>query len=218
MSGISIDIATGPRLLNRRAMLIAGAGLAGLALPALAQTADEMTIGSADAPLHLVEYASLTCPHCAQFHISNWSTLKSRYIDAGRVRFTLREMATPPAAVALAMFQLARCEAASAEEYLRRVGVLFERQRAILATGTTAGVRDALLATGAEWGLSSAQVMACLGDPAGVDRIQRSIEGAIALGVTHTPSFLFNGVLDDDHAFHTPDGMMRILDARLAQL
>lgn len=206
--------------LPRRTVLIgASLGAVALATPSYAQvSADEMTIGSASARLHLIEYASLTCPHCAQFHAANWSALKSRYIDTGRVRFSLREMATSPPAVALAMFQVARCETTAPEEYLRRVSILFERQAAILATGTGAGVRDALLATGAEWGLSQEQVLACINDPAGVQRIQRSIEGAAALGVNHTPSFLFNGVLDDDHDFMTPEGMVRILEERLARL
>lgn len=203
---------------HRRRFLIAVAAATAAPTLARAQSTDDMTIGSVAAPLHLIEYASMTCSHCAQFHADNWLTLKTRYIDTGRVRFTLREMATPPPAVALAMFQLARCEGASGEEYLRRVGVLFERQRAILSAGTVAGVRDALLAAGAEWGLSQAQVLACLNDPAGVERIQRSIEGAMALGINHTPSFLFNGVLDEDHAFQTPDGMVRVLETRLARL
>lgn len=203
---------------HRRRFLMGAAAAAGASGLAYAQSNDEMTIGLASAPLHLTEYASMTCPHCAQFHLANWTTLKSRYIDTGRVRFTLREMATPPPAIALAMFQLARCEGASPDEYLRRVGVLFERQSAILGAGTLGGVRDALLAAGGQWGLSQAQVLACLNNPLGVQRIQRSIEGAMALGVNHTPSFLFDGVLDEDHAFQTPDGMVRILDARLARL
>lgn len=202
-----------------RRVVLTGA-LTGIAVPAFAQaSADrEMTIGSASARLHLIEYASLTCSHCAEFHHANWVTLKTRYVDTGRVRFSLREMATPPAPVSLGMFQLARCEANSAEEYLRRVGILFERQQAILATGSIEGVRDALLAAGAEWRLSPAQVMACLNDRSGINRIRRSMEGATALGVNHTPSFLFNGVLDDDHDFQTPAGMTRILDARLSRL
>ncbi len=205
---------------SRRAILAAGATAALGVAPAFAQAADpdDMTIGAATARLHLIEYASLTCPHCAQFHADNWDTLRARYIDTGRVRFTMREMATPPAAVSVGMFQLARCGGANAEEYLARVKVLFERQRAILGTGTMAGVRDALLATGAEWGLSQQQVMAALSDPAGGERIGRVSQGAAALGVNHTPSFVFNGTLDDDHAFMTRDGMVRMLDARLAQL
>lgn len=203
-------------LISRRAIL-AGCAAAAFAGTASAQTAGDMTVGSASAPLHLTEYASLTCAHCAHFHATNWATLKTRYIDTGRVRFTMREMATQPAAVALAMFQLARCGNAGPDEYMRRVGILFDRQHAILSTGTGAGVRDALLAAGGEWGLSQTAILASLNDPAGITRIQRSIDGATVLGVDHTPSFLFDGVLDDDHTFQTPDGMVRILEARLAQ-
>lgn len=204
---------------SRRTLLLAGAAAGfGAVLPAFAQSADDMTIGAGGAPLHLVEYASLTCPHCAQFHADNWETLRTRYIDTGRVRFTMREMATPPAGVAVGMFQLARCGGVGAEEYMRRVKVLFERQGAILATGSMAGVRDALLATGGEWGLSQDQVMQALMDQSGGERIRRTMESAAALGVNHTPSFLFNGALDDDHAFMEPAGMVRILDARLAAL
>lgn len=205
-----------PPSLCRRSLLLGAGAL--LATPASAQaTDDDMSIGSAAAPLHLVEYASLTCPHCAHFHAQNWATLKARYIDTGRIRFTLHEMVTPPAPVALAMFQLARCGGASADEYMRRVSVLFERQTAILGTGSMAGVLNALLATGAEWGLTNAQVMAALNDPAGVSRIERSIAAASAAGVTQTPSFSLDGELEQDPAFRTPEGMVRILDARLAQ-
>lgn len=73
---------------------------------AWAQTAnaDAMTIGSATAPVQLVEYASAACSHCAHFHATNWATLKTNYIDTGRVRLTLSEMLTAPAAVAFGMF------------------------------------------------------------------------------------------------------------------
>ncbi len=205
-------------MLTRRGVSLAiGAAYATLVEPAWGQAAsDEMSIGDARAPLHLIEYASLTCAHCAQFHASNWEILRARYIDTGRVRFTMREMATPPAQVAFAMFQVARANNAAAEEYLRRVKILFERQTTILGVGILGEVRDALIATGGEFGLAEADVMAAITDRAGAERLTRSIQGANALGVTHTPSFLFNGVLDDDHAFMTPDGMVRMLEARLA--
>lgn len=227
-AGLSLSAAKdqGERMITkpctRRAVLASAVlSTAGAALgvaPAFGQTVDDMTIGEAAARLHLVEYASLTCPHCAQFHADNWDTLRARYIDTGRVRFTLREMATAPAGVAVGMFQLARCGGADAEEYMRRVKILFERQRAILGTGAMIGVRDALLAIGAEWGLSAQQVMAALTDPAGGQRVTRISQSAAALGVNHTPSFLFNRVLNDDHAFLTREGMVRTLDTRLAQL
>ena len=172
-----------------------------------------MTIGAPRAPVSLIEYASATCSHCAAFHESNWSLLKSRYIDAGRVRFTLREMVTPPPAVAFAMFQLARAEGADSAEYFRRLAILYQRQQALFQSGTMAGVRAALVALGGEWGLTEPQVTASLNDEVGADRIRRSIAEAQARGVTSTPSFFLNGERVSDPAFRTPDGMTRILDA-----
>lgn len=193
---------------------MAFAALAGTA-HAVSLTADEVTIGAANAPLHLIEYASLTCPQCAEFHAAAWSTLQSRYIETGRVRFTFREMATAPPAVALAMFQLARCETTSPGEYLRRVSILFAQQRAILGTGTMAGVRDSLFAVGGQWGLSPEQIITCFNDEAAPTRITGSMERANALGITSTPSFLVNGERLTDPTFHTLAGMTAILDARL---
>lgn len=202
---------------SRRSFAAGSAAFVALAGKANAAglTVDDVTIGAANAPLHLVEYASLTCPHCAEFHLAAWSTLQSRYIDTGRVRFTFREMATAPPAVALAMFQLARCETTAPGEYLRRVGILFAQQRAILGTGTMAGVRDSLFAIGGQWGLSRDQITACFNDEAGPTRITRSMDGANALGITSTPSFIVNDERVADPAFHTLAGMTANLDARL---
>lgn len=198
----------------RRTFVLTAAAFA--AAPAAhASVGDEASIGAADAPLQLLEYASTTCPHCAAFHRSNWATLKSRYIDTGRVRFTLRELYTPPQAVALAMFQLARCENADASEYIRRVGVMFERQQQIMSSGTGEGVRNALLALAREWSLTDAQAMASINDPTGVERAQRSIAEAHARGVTATPTFFLGGEQVTDPAFFTLDGMSGIIDARL---
>jgi protein-disulfide isomerase len=204
--------------LSRRTLLPAALAAA-LAVrgQASATEAEQMTLGAANAPLHLIEYASAICPHCAHFHETNWATLKSAYIDAGRVRFTLHEMVTPPPAVALAMFQLARCGDSGADEYFRRLGVMFEQRARILETGTVAGVRDTLVALGGRWGLSAAQVMASLNDQQGVERMRRSIEEATRAGVSSTPTFIAAGELITDQDFHTPEGMRRILDYRLSR-
>jgi protein-disulfide isomerase len=188
-----------------------GAGAAHAAQP------DAMTIGSASAPLDLVEFASMTCPHCAHFHQANWETLKRNYIDTGRVRLTLHEMLTQPAQGAFAMFQLARAADADAPEYFRRVAILFERQQAIFANVATVGdLVNNLAAAGAEWGLSRDQVMASLQDPAAGPRMQRSIAEADAQGVTATPTFFLNGArLGAD--FQTPEVLVRTLDAALAR-
>lgn len=202
-------------MIHRRTFALAGAA-ALFSGAARATETEEMTIGAANAPLHLIEYASATCPHCAHFHETNFALLKSNYIDRGSVRLTMREMLTPPPAVALAMFQVARCAGAGADEYFRRLGVLFARRQAILESGTMAGVRDALFAIGGEWGLSNDQVWGAIFDPAGAARVRRSIEEASARGVNGTPAFFLNGQRVTDPNFLTPDGMSIILDAALA--
>lgn len=201
---------------SRRAFA-AGSLVLGLTGVARAQTADAdaMSIGSPTAPLQLIEFASAACSHCAHFHATNWATLKSNYIDTGRVRLTLSEMVTPPPAVAFGMFQLARCGNADAPEYFRRLGILFERQHAILATGTMGGVLTSLVALGAEWGLSEPQIMASLNDEAGRNRMMRSLEAADAAGVDSTPTFFLNGQRQGAD-FQDPDVMTRTLDAALS--
>jgi protein-disulfide isomerase len=177
---------------------------------------DAMSIGVAQAPLHLVEYASTTCPHCAQFHMANWAALKTNYIDTGRVRLTLQEILTPPPQAAFAMFQLARAGSADGPEYFRRVGVLFERQPTIFQATTVAELVTQLVAIGAEWGLTQEQVMASLNDQAGRARIMRSIEAAQVLGVNSTPTFILNGERQPSE-FQLSEVMTRTLDAALAR-
>lgn len=177
---------------------------------------DALSIGSATAPIHLVEYASMSCPHCAHFHSENWAQLKANYIDSGRVRLTVQEMLTEPAVAAFAMFQLARCGNVDGAEYFRRMGILFDRQRALMATGTVGALLESLVATGGEWGLTREQIMASLNDSAGEARISRSIAVANAAGVNSTPTFFVNGQRAPDD-FATPAGMVRTLDAALAR-
>ena len=199
-------------LLSRRTVAVAGlAALAG-SETALAQTTDDMTIGAASARVSLVEYASTTCPHCAEFHEHNWAALKANYVDTGRVRLTMRELLTPPPSVALAMFQLARAQGADANEYFRRIAILYQRQRVFFQAGTVENLRVALVRLGGEWGLTEAQVMASLNDENGIARIRRSIAEANARGVTGTPTFFLNGQRVSDPDFHTPEGMARVLN------
>jgi protein-disulfide isomerase len=205
---------------TRRTLLLTAA--AGVLLAACQQTdaapsnATDMTVGAADAPVHLIEYASATCPHCAEFHETVWPQLKQHYIDTGKVRFTFREMATPPAPVAVAGFQLARCGGADANTYLTRVGVLFDQQSNILSGGTMQSVRDALVRIGGAANLSEEQVMACITDEAGAERVRASAEEAnTRFGVTGTPTFILDGTRVEDPAVTTWDGMKRVLDAKL---
>jgi len=67
----------------------------------------EQALGQASAPVTIIEYASMTCPHCAHFHETTYPELKKRYIDTGKVRFIFREF--PLDSVAATAFMVARC-------------------------------------------------------------------------------------------------------------
>lgn len=180
-------------------------------------SADDMAIGEANAPLQLIEYASTTCPHCADFHAAVAAQLKTNYIDNGKLRWIFREFPTPPPQIAVAGFQLARCGGATSEQYFARVGVLFEQQRAIFATGSMEGVRAKLVEIGAGAGLSEQQVMECITDQTGADRIRRTVEtGTREFNITGTPTLILNGQKLEDPSVLTYEGLSRALDAALA--
>lgn len=200
-------------LLGASALVLAGCGGGGGGGASI--SADDMVLGDPNAPVTLIEYASTTCPHCAAFHEEAWEQLKTNYIDAGRVRFVFREYPTPPPAVAVAGFQLARCGGASPEQYFARVSELFRQQRAMFASGSMEGVRQKLIEIGGATGLSQDQVMRCIADETGAERIRNTVDTANReFNVTGTPTFIINGVKYDGQA--TYSGLSAALDAALA--
>ncbi len=122
--------------LSRRQTL---AGLVSLALvtPAMAQSLNlaelatpgplgDKILGSDKAPVTIIEYASVTCPHCAVFHTEVYPKLKEKFIDTGKVRFVFREFPTAPANASIAGFMLARC---SGDKYFPLIDAMMEQQR-----------------------------------------------------------------------------------------
>lgn len=85
----------------------------------------DKSLGNEKAPVTIIEYASMTCSHCANFHATVYPVLKKKYIDTGKVRFIFREF--PLDAVATAAFMLARC--APPDKYFAMIDVLFEQQK-----------------------------------------------------------------------------------------
>jgi len=113
--------------------LVAAAALFGSAPLAFAQSAEDLlkpgplpdlVLGKADAPVTIIEYASMTCPHCANFHKTTYPALKAKYIDTGKVRFIFREFPLDELAVAASM--LARC--VGGEKSIAMIDVLFASQ------------------------------------------------------------------------------------------
>jgi protein-disulfide isomerase len=146
----------------------------------------DLWLGTDKAPVTIIEYASMTCPHCAAFHNDVFAEFRAQYIDTGKVRFIIREF--PLDDWAVAGFALARCVAAveGAEGYYATIARLFEQQAA------WAGNMEGLTAQVTEAGL----VMATFGDTCYTplfDGIIWSYNRGIELGVTGTPTFFING-------------------------
>lgn len=207
--------------IGRRELLL-GAGALGLigcdgANGQAGASAGDMAIGAENAPATLIEYASVTCPHCREFHDRVWDQLKANYIDTGKLRFIFREFPTPPPQVAVAGFQIARCGGATPEQYLTRVGVLFDQQQAIFASGTMEGVRQKLVEIGQGAGLSEQQVMECISDQAGAERIRNTVEeGTRQFQITGTPTLILNGQKLTDPSAMTYEGLSHMIDQAIA--
>ncbi|MEM6412124.1 MAG: thioredoxin domain-containing protein [Pseudomonadota bacterium] len=190
----------------RRAVII---GLSALVLGACGETEDananvtgtlaDKVFGPADAPVEIIEYASITCGACAQYHRDVVPAIKEM-ADEGRVRFVFREFPTAPVEVAVAGFAAARCTATD-EAYFAMLDDMFINQRNIFAATQNGTVRTALQAIAARHGVDSAAFDACLTDETIRSEIQAATTTGQADGVTGTPTLFLNGRL-----LRTPEG------------
>ena len=180
--------------LTRRATIAgAAAGAAVAAAPAWADykaAPGDMAIGDPKAPVHVVEYLSLTCPHCAHFHADVFPAFKAKYIDTGKVRFTVRELLTAPAQVAAAGFLLARCNGGT--HYFQVVDQVFKSQ----SRWQQGNIKPIFVEIAKANGLTEAQFDACITDA----KAQSELEGRLQYAtqtdkVTGTPTFFVNGVM-----------------------
>lgn len=143
-------------------------------------------LGKDDAKVTIVEYASMTCPHCAHFAETTLPELKTKYIDTGKARYILREFPFDPSAEA--GFMLARC---SKDNYFPMVDVLFRQQANWVGVSNT---KDALLQISKLAGFTQESFEACLTDQKLLDDV-RSVQkrGADEFKVDSTPTFFING-------------------------
>jgi protein-disulfide isomerase len=147
----------------------------------------DVALGPADAKVTIVEYASLTCGHCAAFHEKTFPELKKRYIDTGKVRFILREFPLDP--LATAGFMLARCD--GNEKYYPVTDLLFDRQS---AWAFTQKPLDALQQMMRQAGFSQEKFEGCLKDQKLYDAVVAVRKRAEErFKVNSTPTFFING-------------------------
>jgi protein-disulfide isomerase len=149
----------------------------------------DLAIGKADAPVTIVEYASMTCGHCASFHTKVYGAIKEKYVDTGKVRFVFREFPLDDFAMAASM--LGRCTG-SPEKALAFTSVLFAKQE------EWAFVREnkvgALFKFAKQAGFTQENFDKCLTDQKMLDEIAAGRErGSKVFGVSATPAFFING-------------------------
>ena len=174
----------------RRSLLVLAGALTVLAAcgKAAAPAEGDMALGAAEgAKVTVVEYASVTCPHCAAWQEKTWPTLKARYVDTNKVRYVFRELPTPPVDAAAAGFQIARC--AGEDKYFDVIHALMASQQTLVSQSPQAWLMTA--AEGA--GLNQSQVATCLSDTAALAALDNRIRAARDAGVSGTPAFFVNG-------------------------
>jgi protein-disulfide isomerase len=190
-------------MMNRReALALFGSAVASAALfrslPALAQSVSAQDLaapgplgdvvqGSQDAKVTIIEYASLTCSHCAAFHNETYPALKQRYIDTGQVRYILREFPLDP--LATAGFMLARCDGEG--KYYPIVDLLFAQQKTWAFSDKPVDTLQQLMR---QAGFSQEKFEQCLKDQKLYDAVNAVRNRAAKdFNITSTPTFFING-------------------------
>lgn len=186
--------------LDRRALIGNGLAVSGIMLaaaPTAARAAGplppaegDMVLGSPTAKVQVVEYASLSCGHCAHWNQEVFPQLKTRYIDTGKVRFVFREFLTPPNEFAAAGYLLAR--RIGQARYFEVLDAIFKQQAAIFESQDLWG---GLLKIGTSFGLTEAQFTAALGDKAALAALNARVAKAGERdNIDGTPTIIVNGV------------------------
>ena len=146
----------------------------------------DVVLGSAKAPVTVIEYASMTCPHCAHFSATTFPELQKRYIDTGKVRFIFREFPLDP--LAAAGFMLARC--AGNDKFMPIIETLFAKQAEWIVQQPI----EPLRAIAKQFGFTQESFDQCLANQKVLDGIQDVRDRAASkLGVNSTPTFFVNG-------------------------
>lgn len=150
---------------------------------------DDRIVGSPDAPITIVEYASLTCPHCASFHANTYPELKKQWIDTGRAKLVFRHF--PLDGLGLRAAAVSNCL-----EGDRHFGFIEILMKSMQQWARAADPTKALAQISALAGINQEQFEKCFNDEAEMDKIlERRTEAASDYKVNSTPSFLINGRL-----------------------
>lgn len=172
-------------------------------------TITEMVMGAEDAPVTLIEYASYTCPHCANFHTGVLKQLKEEYIDTGKMKLIYREVYFDRYGLWASM--IARC--GGPEKFFGISDLIYKGQSDWSRAGGASEIIDALRKIGGIAGLDKDTVEACLQDGTKAQTLVAWYqENATADGVESTPSFVLNGTRIANQSY---EDFKALIDAEL---
>ena len=183
------------RITVTRTIRFAAALIAGVLLPSFAsadilsieEAMQDRVIGNAEAPITIIEYASLTCPHCATFHAETLPQIKKEWIETGKAKLIYRDFPLDKYAASAAM--IARC--APEDKYFIFLNAFFAQQKNWSRADDPVTVLTQLAGLG---GMSKDDVDACLANEELQDAIlQMRLDGQMEYGINSTPSFVING-------------------------
>ena len=147
--------------------------------------------GSPNAAVTLVEYASVACGACGNWHNSVYPEFKKKYVDTGKVRYVFREFVTGVPEYADAGFMIALC--ADPKNYFKNISFQFKRQEQIFKMGAEGKARDAYIGIAKSAGLSEEEFISCMGNQELRAQYRATEQTGKDLGVAGTPAFFING-------------------------
>lgn len=156
----------------------------------------DMVLGAKDAPVTVIEYASMTCSHCAAFSEDGFKKLRKEWIDTGKIRYIFREFPLDIKAAAAAV--VARCTAnGDPEKYFKLLETMFHTQSSWIGADTAAQLRK----IAAENGLDESGFEACLHDQSKLVAVKSVQDDAVKLKVNSTPTFFVDGKMIKGNAY-----------------
>ena len=171
------------------------------------QPLEDVVEGDPNAPVTVVEYASMTCPHCAAFHAKTYPTIKEKYVETGKVKFILREF--PFDARAAAAFMLGRC--APNDNRAELIDAMYEQQA---QWARAENGREALFDIARLAGFDQTSFESCLTDQGLLDNVMATCQRGQELGVEATPTFFIEGKKYSGNM--SVDAMSAIIENELA--
>lgn len=166
----------------------------------------DRVLGSPSAAVTIIEYASITCIHCAMFAIDTFPEMKARFIDTGKVRYIVREFPINGFDIVASMLM----RSAADDKYYDIMDELFRQQKEWTAGGH---IQRLMTLAVSKMGFTEASFNACLADKQLFDRVVQALDRASAFGVSSAPTFFVNG--EKHVGFATIGEMTKLIAAHL---